>query len=67
MMWFANFRLLSEISTPFLNFRWFMQQMGDRSSGNSILRKKKLVEILGFYKLYKCTLKTFFISTGVFG
>jgi len=32
MMWFANFRLLSEISTPFLNFRWFLQQMGDRSS-----------------------------------
>lgn len=32
MMWFANFRLLSEISTPFLNFRWFMQRMGDRSS-----------------------------------
>jgi len=32
MLWFANFRLLSEISTPFLNFRWFMQQMGDRTS-----------------------------------
>ena len=33
MIWFANFRLLSELSTPFLNFRWMMQQRGIRDSG----------------------------------
>ena len=33
MIWFANFRLLSELSTPFLNFRWMMQQRGIRNSG----------------------------------
>jgi len=32
MIWFANFRLLSELSTPFLNFRWMMQQRGIRDS-----------------------------------
>ena len=37
MIWFANFRLLSELSTPFLNFRWMMQQRGIRDSGTVLI------------------------------
>jgi hypothetical protein len=44
MVWFANFRLLAEFSTPFVNQRWFLDVLGLKASKASSRLRRTMLE-----------------------
>ncbi|XP_076441474.1 TLC domain-containing protein 4-B-like [Babylonia areolata] len=48
MPYFANFRLLSEISTPFLNIRWFLLTIGVPKSSRTYIANR-IVLLISFF------------------
>ena len=62
-LWFANFRLLSEFSTPLLNIRFFLQEFGMRDS--RLYGINGMCIMVAFCLCRICTLPKFWLATYV--
>lgn len=61
LLWYANYRLLSEFSTPLINGRFFLQEMGMRDS--PIYAVNRICTMCAFCLCRIFTIPKFWIST----
>jgi len=61
LLWYANYRLLSEFSTPLINGRFFLQELGMRDS--ALYGINRICTMLAFCFCRICTIPKFWMAT----